>query len=144
MPKPLLYLLTVLALLFAALVLGREVEPRTRSARGVSKARSTIHAHAHAHSHSHVARGVLCASMRDRTAIDDDDAYDGDDEIETASLAPKQHSPTDVSSDTGCDGGVASADPPVLPTNATSLRMTRRGIRPSGEHRSAADRPPRI
>lgn len=138
MPKSLLYLFTVIAVLFAALVLGREVGPRPGEARAFTKVRSTIHAR------SHVARGVLYASMHDRTAIDDDDAYDGDDEIETAMLAPKQHSPHEVSSDTACDGGVASAEPPVHPLAATSLRTTGRSIRPSGEHRSTTDRPPRI
>lgn len=137
MSKSLLTVLTVLALLFAALVLGREVEPTEREARGIAKARTTIHAR------SHVARGVLYASMHDRTAIDDDDAFDGDDEIETAMLAPRQHTPNEVSSDGACDGETASSDPPVLPVTATSMRMTGRGIRPAGEHRSAADRPPR-
>jgi len=136
MPKSLLYVLTVLALLFAALVLGREVEPKAGEVRGLAKARSTIHAR------SHVARGVLYASVHDRTAIDDDDAFDGDDEIETAMLAPKQHSPNDVPSDGACDGRTVTADP-LLPTTATSLRMTGRGIRPAGEHRTATDRPPR-
>jgi hypothetical protein len=138
MPKYLLYLFAVLPLLLAALVLGREPGPRAGEVRSAAKARSTIHAH------SHVARGVLYASMHDRSAIDDDDVYDGDDEIETAMLAPKQHSPSDVSSDATCDGGAASADSPPLPTTVASLRLTGRGIRPSGEHRSAADRPPRI
>lgn len=137
MPKSVLTVLTVLALLFAALVLGREVEPAAREARGVAKARTTIHVR------SHVARGVLYASMHDRTAIDDDDAFDGDDEIETAMLAPRQHAPNDVSSDGTCDGGPSSADSPVHPVIAASLRMTGRGIRPAGEHRTATDRPPR-
>ena len=143
MSKPLLYLLAVLPLLVAALVFGRPAgTTRGVESRGFAKARSSVHSHAAAHA-APQARAARHSSWHDRTAIEDDDDSDGDDDVETVTLAPRPQHKNDVSSDAASELDTASAASPLLSMATASLRMTGRGIRPSGEHRSAADRPPR-
>jgi hypothetical protein len=134
MSKSLLTILAGLALLLAAAAFGRQAPSRGAEPRGPAL---TTRASAHAH-----ARGTAHASMHDRTSIDDDDAYDDDDDVEVAMLAPPQHdakdSPSDAKGDASATNSVAA-----LATTAAAQHPTRQGIRLSGEHRSAADRPPR-
>ena len=130
MPKSFLFILAALPLLIAALVFGRQHAPRGCDPHAI--ARSSVHARVALHAPSH-----------DRTTIDDDDEYDDDDVVEAAMLAPQTHESDDVSPDPTSDERSASATRSASTTTAASLRMTGRGIRPSGEHRSAADKPPR-
>ena len=133
MPKPLLYIIVAaLPLLLAALVLGRTRAPRGCEPHAVTTTRSTVHVRAAQH-----------ASSRNRTTIDDDDESDDDDDVETAMLAPRPQPKSDVAPDTAGKERAASAGLPAFTTTVAALRMTGRGIRPSGEHRSAADKPPR-
>jgi hypothetical protein len=125
MSKSLFSILAALPLLLAALLFGRE--PRAFE----PHARVAVHA-AHAH-----------ATQHDRTAIDDDDEYDDEYDVDTAMLAPPNHEVDDVAGDATSDPRCANDTHPAFATIDTSLRMTGRGIRPSGEHRSTADRPPR-
>ncbi len=126
MSKSLLTLLAMLPLLFAALVCGRPSLPRNYEP----------HAHAHAHATAH-------ASSHDRTSIDDDDGYDDAEDVEVAMLAPPAGGLDDVSSDGASDGPSTRTTRPRFATTGASPRMTGRGIRPAGEHRSTTDRPPR-
>jgi hypothetical protein len=128
MSKSLLTLLAMLPLLFAALVFGRQAPPRSYEPHVASAA----HARAAAHASSH-----------DRTSIDDDDEYDDADDVEVAMLAPPADGVDDLAADGASEGPSTCTARPAFATTGASLRMTGRGIRPAGEHRSTTDRPPR-
>ena len=89
-------------------------------------------------------------TSHDLTSIDDDDD-EGDDAIVSSVFAPPGADDDDDRDDADAEGdGDARALPQVAgatrfpPLGATgSLSMTRWGLRPSGEHRASADRPPR-
>ena len=132
MSKSLLTLVAMLPLLFAALVFGRPSPPRSSELHVATSARSTVHARAAAH-----------ASPHDRTSIDDDDEYDDADDVEVAMLAPPSDGVDDVASEGASDGRSTRTTCPAFATTGASLRMTGRGIRAAGEHRSTTDRPPR-
>lgn len=104
-----------------------------------------------------VAPSAACASehvtSHDGTSIDDDER-DDDDALESGMLAPPGADEDDDRDDADADGdgdgdgnalhriaGAAEFPPRGA---AESLSMTRWGLRPSGEHRAAADRPPRV
>ncbi len=133
MPKSLLLILAALPLLFAALVFGRDQAPRAPEPHAIASTRPVAHAHAHAHH----------TQSHERPTIDDDDVYDDDDDGDAALLPPPSDEADDVASDATSDEASASVSHHAFASNGESLRMTGRGIRPAGEHRSAADRPPR-
>lgn len=139
MPKQLLLLLAGLALLLAATVLGRQPASARRDgeARKVTTSRSATHAHA---------RVLVHTTSRDhstRTTIEDDDDADDDDDLDTAALAPPQRQyEKNVAPDAVTDER-AGLDRPVYATTESPAPITGRRIRPSGEHRSTTDRPPR-
>jgi hypothetical protein len=136
MPKSLLLFLAAASLLFAALVLGRQAAPRGAevhvSLSATPSARPSVHA-----------RMMVHASSHERTAIDDDDESDDSDDVESAMVAPEDYDGDDVSSDAAGDAGSTTSMRLACLASAGSLRLIGRGIRPAGEHRSAADRPPR-
>ena len=132
MSKSLLTLVAMLPLLFAALVFGRQSPPSSYAPHLAKSSRSTVHAHAAAHTSPH-----------GRTSIDDDAEYDDADDVEVAMLAPPANGVHDVASDGASDGSATRTTCPALATTGASARMTGRGIRPAGEHRSTTDRPPR-
>ncbi len=115
--------LAVLALLFAALVSGWDVGPHPSGARA-------------AH------HGVV----HHATSIDDDD--DDEDEAPVASMLAPDRPANDDDADADGEGEDAAAlriaTAPEFPmVRVASLAITCRGLRPAGEHRAAADRPPR-
>ena len=129
MSKSLLTLLAMLPLLFAALVFGRPSSPRSYEPHVTTSARSIALAGAAAHASSH-----------DRTSIDDDDEYDDADDVEVAMLASPADGLDDVAPDSASSG---SSTRVAFASAGASLRITGRGIRPAGEHRSTTARPPR-
>ena len=134
MPKSLLTILTALSLLLAAMVLGQARGPAGSEAPArtiVTSARPSAPPHRIQH-----------VSFHDRTAIDDDDVYDDDDDDDDVVLAPRPHdNQKEVASDATSDEGDRAAHPDPFATDGS--RWPAGAIRPSGEHRSAADRPPR-
>lgn len=131
MPKSLFCLFAALALLLAALAFGRVHAPRASEARGFVTARSSMHGRAAVRAPSHA-----------RTTIDDDDDCDDDESIDTAMLAPDGHD-RHVGPDATPGERTGARSAHAFTTRIAALRLTGPGIRPSGEHRSTADRPPR-
>ncbi|MDB5220335.1 MAG: hypothetical protein JWO86_8262 [Myxococcaceae bacterium] len=119
--------LAALALLFAALAGGWGAAPS-----GPFASRTQQHATSH-----------------DPTSFEDDDGDRDDDGLECSVLAAERaddDDQDDADADADGDGNAlqpiaAREFPPLVVTVASS--MTRWGLRPSGEHRDAADRPPR-
>jgi hypothetical protein len=142
MPKHFFRILAALALLLAALVLGKETEARTSEGRSVVTTRSSVRGLATVRPSAHC-HGMTHAPSRAGTTIDDDDESDDDDELDTALLAPDGHE-RHAAPDATPSERAATADRSLFATRIAAHRVTGRGIEPSGEHRLGADRPPRI
>jgi hypothetical protein len=142
MPKHFFRVLTTLALLFAALVLGKETAARTNEGHSVTTVRSTVRGLATVRPSARC-HAVIHVPSHAGTTIDDDDESDDDDELDTAMLAPDGHE-RHAAPDATPSERDATADSSLFATRIAALPVTGRGIAPSGEHRLGADRPPRI
>jgi hypothetical protein len=97
-------------------------------------------------SSSVTARAMLGAS-HDPTSIDDDDDQD-DDTVTFSMFATPADDDKGDDADANRDDEASALPQPAGATrgrtlDAYALSMLRRGLRPSGEHRTSADRPPR-
>jgi hypothetical protein len=142
-----LRILAVLVVLAAAVALGWKPSSTAgakRSAMALTGARTAGH-RADGPSAGRVRRHAASAGVYARaatssksTAIDDDDEYD-DDIVESGIGAPERRQ-----ADSDASPELTPEAPRLRPrVTLSSMHLTRRGIRPSGEHRSTTDRPPR-
>lgn len=126
MLKSLYSVLVALALLIAAMAGGWSAAPTGPS--GFARAHVTSH---------------------DPTSIEDDDSDHEDDGDECSVVAPPRSADDQDDADADADGDAnalqpsarARGGPPVIVAVSSTTPW---GLRPSGEHRHAADRPPRV
>ena len=89
-------------------------------------------------------------SSHDPTSIDDDDDQDDDTPVSSMLAAPHDDDDDDRDDADADRDDEGSALPQLAAAHgrpsldADDLSMMRRGLRPSGEHRASADRPPRV
>ena len=137
-------IVTVIAALFAALVLGWGPGASATCKRGTATTASTsARASGHREVRRHAVSSAPHLSIRShapRTAIDDDDEYDDDDTAESGMLAPERR---EIDSDATAREPDFAAIHVEPAEGVVSLHLSRRSIRPSREHRDATDRPPR-
>jgi hypothetical protein len=136
MLKALYPVLVALALLVAAVAGGWNVAPSGSSGLGGLAGLAGL-ASQHATSH-------------DPTSIDDDDSDHEDDGEECSVVAPPRSADDDQDdADADADGDANALQPSarargIPPVIVAASSTTPWGLRPSGEHRHAADRPPRV
>jgi hypothetical protein len=87
-------------------------------------------------------------TSHDPASFEDDDSDHDDDGDECSMVAPPR-SADDADADADADGDANALQPSarargIPPLIVAASSTTRWGLRPSGEHRHAADRPPRV